>query len=180
MRVKQTTLSGKAARLLVVGVALGWPLAVAGPALADNYPVTTGSLTSSVGGSTATALSAGSSVHISGGGFAPGATVTITLHSTPVTLGTVTASGAGTISADVVLPAGTVNGSHTLQADGAAPGGGTNTLTEQVTVSGGVTADRGGLAFTGADVGVIGAIGGGAIVAGIGTIMVTRRARARA
>lgn len=165
--------------MLMLGAAISWPLAVAAPAMAGDYPATSGPLTSSVGSSTTSALSAGSSVHVAGGGFAPGATVTITLHSTPVTLGTVTASATGTISADVVLPAGTVNGGHTLQAEGAAPGGGTNLLSEPITVSGGV-ASSAGLAFTGAEVGVISAIGIGALAAGAGTLVVVRRARARA
>ncbi|MGA1837641.1 hypothetical protein VD659_11995 [Herbiconiux sp. 11R-BC] len=71
-----------------------------------------------VGGGTPTlALSvadvaAGGSVVLSGAGFAPGSTVGIELHSTPVQLGSVVVPADGRLSFEAVIPAGTPAGLH--------------------------------------------------------------------
>ena len=62
----------------------------------------------------------GQSVTVSGSGFAPGATVTITFQSPRVVVGTVTADGKGHFTATVVLPADAPPGKHDLQAAGPA------------------------------------------------------------
>ncbi len=54
----------------------------------------------------------GGSVSAAASGFAPGETVGETLHSTPVTLGSVVANGNGEITATVTVPFGTTAGQH--------------------------------------------------------------------
>ncbi|RLP77510.1 hypothetical protein D9V32_03440 [Mycetocola tolaasinivorans] len=56
----------------------------------------------------------GSRISVSGTGFAAGATLTLTLHSDPVELGTVPASGTGTFETEVLIPTDTPAGDHTL------------------------------------------------------------------
>ncbi|RBY86277.1 hypothetical protein [Blastococcus sp. TF02A-30] len=55
-------------------------------------------------------------------GFRSGEQVTVVLRSAPVTLGTFTADGTGTVTADVTLPADAETGSHTLTFSGATSG----------------------------------------------------------
>jgi hypothetical protein len=59
---------------------------------------------------------AGGSLVISGSGFEPDAVVTLTLHSTPVDLGTATANGDGSFVATVTIPSSTARGAHTVEA----------------------------------------------------------------
>jgi hypothetical protein len=65
-------------------------------------------------GLSSTSVTAGDSVTISGSGFVPNSTSTVVLHSSPVTLATVTMSATGTFSATVTIPTGTAAGAHTL------------------------------------------------------------------
>jgi len=60
----------------------------------------------------------GGQVVLSGGGFGPNETVQIELHSTPVVLASIPASATGTFSTTLTIPTGTVPGSHTLVARG--------------------------------------------------------------
>ncbi|WP_341579836.1 hypothetical protein [Microbacterium schleiferi] len=60
----------------------------------------------------------GGQVVLSGGGFGPNETVQIELHSTPVVLASIPASATGTFSTTVTIPAGTAPGAHTLVARG--------------------------------------------------------------
>ena len=75
-------------------------------------------------GATASASSviAGGSVTISGVGFAPGETVDVTLHSTPVALGSFTADDAGAVEAPVAIPAVHRAGVHTIELVGQTSG----------------------------------------------------------
>lgn len=68
------------------------------------------------------ALRAGRELRLSYAGFQPGETVTVVLHSTPVTLGTFTADATGTVTATITLPDGTESGEHTLTFSGPASG----------------------------------------------------------
>ncbi len=77
-----------------------------------------------VTGTTNGTATAGSQLTVSGSGFAPGATVTITLHSDLVVLGTTTADVHGEYSLTVIVPAGTEPGSHQIVATGIGPSGG--------------------------------------------------------
>jgi hypothetical protein len=60
----------------------------------------------------------GQVVGVTGRGFAPGATVSLVLHSTPVDLGTVIAGSDGTFSHDVTVPESTEGGNHQIIASG--------------------------------------------------------------
>jgi hypothetical protein len=111
-----------AAALLFVGIAGSSSAA---------YPVQTGPLAVTSGN-----LAPGETATLAGGGFAPGAPVTVSVYSTPVLLATTTADATGAIRVTVTLPADLAAGQHHVEAVGPAPGGGTNTLTVAFTVTG--------------------------------------------
>jgi LPXTG-motif cell wall-anchored protein len=67
-------------------------------------------------------VAAGQSFTVTGGGLRPGSTVTITLHSTPKTVGRATVGANGRFSADVHLPPDTT-GQHQMVATGTAADG---------------------------------------------------------
>ncbi|MGW4803303.1 hypothetical protein [Kitasatospora sp. NPDC004272] len=135
---------GAAALLFLSGAALAAPAAAAVPAFGDlapaagSYPVETGTLTTP---SQTENLAPGGSITITGGGYQPGGTVELTLHSTPVVLGQVTADGSGSFTTTVTLPAGTAAGTHTIQATGPDARGGTRVDSLTVEVA---AADNGG------------------------------------
>ena len=56
-----------------------------------------------------------------GTGFAPESTVTLTLHSEPVEVGTATTDASGNFTAEVTVPAATEAGDHTVVAESASP-----------------------------------------------------------
>ena len=66
-------------------------------------------------------VEAGKTVTVKGTGFAPESSVTLTLHSEPVEVGTATADENGAFSAEVTVPATTEAGEHTLVAASASP-----------------------------------------------------------
>jgi hypothetical protein len=74
-------------------------------------------------------------VPIEASGLAPGSTVTQTLYSDPVDLGTTTANGDGDVRAAPRIPANTPLGSHTLSIQGTANTGDPFTLNIGVTVA---------------------------------------------
>jgi hypothetical protein len=76
----------------------------------------------------------GAEVEVSGSGFVPGATITITLHSASVVVGTAIADAQGRFSTTVLVPADVPPGPHHLEATGAAPAGGQAVLVAQVSV----------------------------------------------
>ena len=61
-------------------------------------------------------VEAGKTVTVKGTGFAPASTVTITLHSEPVEVGTATTDASGDFTAEVTVPADTEAGDHTVVA----------------------------------------------------------------
>ena len=61
-------------------------------------------------------VEAGKTVTVKGTGFAPESTVTITLHSEPVEVGTATTDASGDFTATVTVPATTEAGDHTVVA----------------------------------------------------------------
>ena len=70
-----------------------------------------------------TTPTAGGTMTISGDGFAPGASLTITLHSDPVVLATATADANGAYSVTVTIPAATTPGTHQIVVSGLGPDG---------------------------------------------------------
>jgi hypothetical protein len=81
------------------------------------------------------AAAQGAQVTIAGSGFKPASTVLLTWYTTPIPLGTVTASATGTINATVTVPSDAAAGTHTLLATGLTPTGGARYLAETVAVS---------------------------------------------
>lgn len=112
----------------------------------------------------------GDSFSISGSGFEPGESVEVWLHSDPVLLTTLTASGTGTIGASLLLASGTPAGAHQLVFTGATTG----TTANDITV-------EGVLAATGFNAGLLTWIAIVLIVAGAGLrlFVTVRRVRVR-
>jgi hypothetical protein len=63
-------------------------------------------------------VSPGGSVTVTDGGWQPDSTVDLTLHSTPVSLGTATTGNDGSFSKTVTIPADTSVGEHTIEITG--------------------------------------------------------------
>jgi hypothetical protein len=101
------------------------------------------------------ALTPGESLVLTAADFGAGKTVTLTLHSTPVTLATVTADSTGVARASFTLPTTTAPGAHTITVSD-----GTHSVTIAITVVtaavGGTSTSIGGVSATGgtADTGV--------------------------
>ncbi len=102
---------------------------MAGPAAAQQYPPAVNSLT--ISDSTPTP---GETVTLIGRTFAGGSTVTVTLFSEPVVLGSATADAAGVMALQATIPQNTPLGSHTITADGTAPDGSPLSLSVSLTV----------------------------------------------
>ena len=69
----------------------------------------------------ATSVQAGGRVQLQVAGFAPNTRLTVTLHSTPVQVGTLTTDANGAGSATVTIPASTTPGAHRIVVDQADP-----------------------------------------------------------
>jgi hypothetical protein len=148
-------------------------VAFAGPAGAAPY---TTAPTTSVSDQTP---AAGSSVTFCGSGFQAGETVAITLD-TGTEYPSVVADTSGAFCTTIVLGA-SLSGTHTLTATGATSGATSSTT---ITVAGASanagTTTTGGLAFTGAAVIGIGALGGLLLVGGAALVVAGRRRKANA
>ncbi|HYO35022.1 MAG TPA: hypothetical protein VER97_03025 [Geodermatophilus sp.] len=110
-------------------------------------------------------------------GFKPHEVVTVTLHSTPQTVGTFTADAHGTVRVEFTVPAGTPTGTHTLVYEG-----NMGTYFQEafaVTAAAG-TGTGSGLAYTGASVALPLGLGTGALALGGGLVFLTRRRTAQA
>lgn len=107
-------------------------------------------------------------------GFRPGEVVTVTLHSTPQTVGTFTADSTGTVTVAFTVPAGTPTGEHTLVYEGNM---GTY-FQESLTVTAAAAtsnASSSSLAYTGADIALPLGLGVGAVALGGGLVVAARR-----
>ena len=111
------------------GLAAALVLAVGGPALAQGYPPAEETLAVS----TSVALP-GEPVTVSGSGYAPGTTVTITFESTPQVVGVVTADASGRFTAEVVVPPDATPGMHTIRATGLGADGTTRMIAAAIRV----------------------------------------------
>lgn len=126
----------------------------------------------------ARSVAAGGTLAVEGRGFAAGAVLRIELHSTPVMLGSVTASTAGAFATTVTIPAGTTAGAHTLVValpDGTQVRSALTVTTTAAAEEGAVVADE--LAQTGGVL-VGAALWGGLAALAVGGVLVLRR-RAR-
>jgi LPXTG-motif cell wall-anchored protein len=115
-------------KALIAAVALA-VVSMAAPAAAQQYPPAVNSLTVSD-----TTPTPGQTISVEGRTFATGSTVTLTLFSDPVVLGSATADAAGVIATQVTIPTNTPLGSHTLTAEGTAPDGSPLSLSVSLTV----------------------------------------------
>jgi hypothetical protein len=123
---------------------------------------------------------AGGTITFSGSGFLPGETITITLDN-GTTFPSVVANAAGAFSTTITLSAG-LSGTHTLTATGTTSGR-TSSTTIQVaaaSANAGVAPSTGGLAFTGAAVVGIGALGALLLVGGAAMVLAGRRRKVNA
>jgi LPXTG-motif cell wall-anchored protein len=136
-------------RRVIVATALAVVL-LAAPAAAQQYPPAVNSLTVSD-----TTPTPGQNVDIQARTCAPGATVTISLGSAPVVLGTPVADAAGIATLQATIPADTTLGPHTVTAVCEAPDGSELTLSAQINVvsaaGGGTGGGSGALPRTGDD-----------------------------
>jgi hypothetical protein len=107
-------------------------------------------------------------------GFKPGEVVTVTLHSTPQTIGTFTADQNGTVTVSFTVPAGTPTGDHTLVYEGSM-----GTYFQEsfsvTTTAATSNASSSSLAYTGADVALPLGLGVGALALGGGLVFAARR-----
>jgi hypothetical protein len=116
---------------------------------------------------------------VSGSGFQPGETVTLTLGGSNKVVGTVTADPNGSFTTNVTIPSGTSPGNYTITSTGSA--GDTSSTT--ITVGSGgcgqpvLTSSTSGLAFTGADIALMVVVGGAAIGGGGVLVLASRRRR---
>ncbi|MER7282877.1 IPT/TIG domain-containing protein [Dactylosporangium sp. NPDC000244] len=117
----------------------------------------------------------GQDIVVIGTGFAAHSTATITLYSTPLTLGTVVTDGNGDFSKPVTVPASLAAGVHTLVAQGVAPSGNPRAMKLTVTVAPRAAAPSGGLAVTGAPAGPMALAGLAMLLAG--AVLVRPRVR---
>jgi hypothetical protein len=133
-----------------------------------------------------TSLLPGGRFTVTGGGFGPGSTVRVVFHSTPVLLGTLTASVTGTASGTFGVPPSATPGRHTVELAGVDPAAAERSITVQVTVlevaSGAGTPATGpsstrpsNLAFTGAATAVVVTVG--ALLAAGGAALLRFRRR---
>jgi len=103
------------------------------PVAPSSLPPSTGALALSGSTTSTSALTAGSTIRISGGGFARDAAVTVTVYSAPTPLGTAVADASGHLSTSVTLPTALV-GHHTVTALGLAPDGSPNAIEARVDI----------------------------------------------
>ena len=121
------------------------------------------------------AIGPGGTLTVSGSNFTPNVTVTITLHSDPVVLGTTTSNGSGAYFLVMTIPSDTVPGTHTIIASDAQG----DTASTLLVVTGAVPlATSSGLAFTGADIAALSGVGAIALALG-GMLILTGRRRRR-
>ncbi|MCP3938757.1 MAG: LPXTG cell wall anchor domain-containing protein [Actinomycetia bacterium] len=143
---------------------------------AQEYPLQDGELRIEDDEQVSDVVRQGSSILLSGTGFAPGSTVVITAESDPIELASAVADATGTFSVTVRIPSTLDLGSHTLKATGEGATGGTLVLAQSVSV-----ADTdGNLPLTGADSSTMLLLAGGLLALGATVLVAGRRVFARA
>lgn len=149
--------------IAVAAVALG-----AGPAGAVEYPPS--SPTASVSSSTATP---GGTVSVQSSGWQADSSVSLTLFSDPVSLGSVTADSSGAFSTTVTIPSGTAAGAHRIVLSGTDANG--NAATQEIAITVTVAAGDGSLPRTGSDSPPYILFGAGLLLVGAVLAVVARR-----
>ena len=115
-------------------------------------------------------VTAGDRLTLDGAGFAPGESVRIELHSTPVELGEATAADDGSVHADVTIPSSTETGAHTVVVTGTDSGITASAALDIENVGGAGLAPTGGSAAPAL-------IGGAFALIALGTVLVIVRVR---
>ena len=118
-----------------------------------------------------TSPSVGSSLTVDSTGWKASTDVTITLHSTPVVLATVTTDANGNAHAVAKIPSRTASGAHTLELTGTDPAGAPRTVTAAITISAG----GGSLPRTGAAIAALVLVG--TVLFAVGAALSTARKR---
>lgn len=158
-------------KLMMVGAIVTLSLGFGVPAGAYSF----GGPTLSTNTST---VPAGGSLEVFCTNYAPNETVTLTLTSTPVILGTTMTNSAGACSTQVTIPLGTVLGNHTITGTGTTGDfASTGIFVTGTAAPVSTVGSTGGLAFTGADIAA--ASGVGAIAVGIGGMLILMSRRKR-
>ena len=106
----QITANAPASSGLTADITVTTPDGTSATSASDRFTWMPGTLGLSAG-----SVDAGTTLTITGTGFAADANLDIVLHSTPVTLATVTTGPTGAFSAAVTVPAGTAAGAHTIE-----------------------------------------------------------------
>jgi len=159
--------------LVVAACAVTGLLVVAGPASAA-YPPDAPSI-----GTSSSSVANGGSTTVSGTGWEPGATISLTIASTPQSLGTASVQSDGTFSKDVTLPC-VDSGTHTISASGTSSSGTANTASTTITVTGSCNPGSGTLPHTGSDAGPVLTLAAGLVLLGAVLVIVLSRRRAAA
>ena len=159
--------------LVVAACAVTGLLVAAGPASAA-YPPDAPSI-----GTSSSSVTNGGSTTVSGSGWEPGATISLTIASTPQSLGSASVQSDGTFSKDVTLPC-VDSGTHTISASGTGSSGTANTASTTITVTGSCNPGSGTLPHTGGDAGPVLTLAAGLILLGAVLVIVLSRRRAAA
>lgn len=117
---------------------------------AQDYPLESGGLTIDLPGERPDedgrgrpSVAPGRTFRVVGGGFAPGAEVTITIESEPLELVVTRADGRGDVDVEVSVPASFPAGEHTVKATGPSTTGASLVLAQPVEVAAAGPADDG-------------------------------------
>jgi hypothetical protein len=145
---------------------------LAAPASCSSYPPAKPTVTLS-----SSTVPPGATITVSGSGFLPGSTVTVKLEPTGEVLATVRASGAGSFSVQVTIPASTPAGSYTIVVSGRGCSGSSVSTTSLLTVvpPSTTTTTSKPLPFTGASVVLPVTIGLVLLAIGLIAVVVGRR-----
>lgn len=166
--------------LLSVATAVAMMTMLAGPAAAQYPPLPEDAVDASVSDNT---LVPGEAFMVTGDDWLPGSTVTFTLFSKPMALGSAVVDDDTTFSAELEIPESTEPGIHTLQIAGTSDDDQPRVveLTLEVLGAGaaGAFANEGDLASTGTDLTVGLGLAGTLLIAGALTLIVARRRRSR-
>jgi LPXTG-motif cell wall-anchored protein len=127
-------------------------------------------------GTPSSAIANGSTTTVSGSGWLAGSTVSLTIASTPQSLGTATVADDGTFSREVTIPC-VEPGDHTITASGTAANGGARSTATTISVTGACDA-TGSLPRTGSDSGSLLTLVAVLLIAGAVLVVATTRRRA--
>jgi hypothetical protein len=152
--------------IVVAVVIVTGPLGT-GYASAPSAPV----VAAPAAGGASQATNTGTTITVSGSGFAPDSDVTVVLRSDPVTLGVAHTDATGSFTATFPLPAGVAPGVHTLVFTGVDAAG--NPITVEQTVT--IVAATGALPVTGTDALPLTGIAAGLMLAGAVALRAGRR-----